>query len=418
MNVRSIVLVESNRDVLVPVPDGASRKVLDELVSIISAPQFAENAAQADRDGRMALTNVRDLRQIGITALPIAAAFEENGPPIALLVDVMELLGRVDAPTAVALNMHWSGVRSLARMPAFARRDEALDAVASGVGALCGAFSNPSAEIDSRKARLSCRITGDNVVLNGRAGFGSMSDAATHAVLGGVVENSDPRDPLLAMTVGRIGESGLIKHDNWSAMGMRGTGSNDIECKNLRIPLSDCLVLPRSQMRQPRATESAVVAFGIAAIWAGLSQAAMDFTVEHVKGRFGYMAQGTFNDSAEQYRADQAWAQVGIGNMDHWLGTGRDLLRGTVLRLDSGEDVPARELVRTLFHLRRMSEEVAMGSMKVCGAHGYVTAQRLERVFRDLLGGVVMAWKTDQLQQTLGVGALGREVAFTGPAGS
>ncbi len=59
-----------------------------------------------------------------------------------------------------------------------------------------------------------------------------------------------------------------------------------------------------------------------------------------------------------------------------------------------------------------------MGAMKVCGAHGYLTAQKLERIFRDLVGGIVMAWKTDQLQQTLGVGALGRPVVFTGLAGS
>jgi len=405
-------------EVLVPAPDDVSGKVLEELAALVTTPAFSENAVTADREGRMAQENVAELRRIGITALPIAPAFGELGAPFALLVDVMELLGRYDAPTAVAMNMHWSGVRALSRMPTFPRRDEALDAVVSGIGALCGAFSNPSGEIDSRKARLSCRIEGDEIVLNGRAGFGSMSDAATHAVLGGVVENSDPEDPLLAMTVGRIGEAGLIKHDNWSAMGMRGTGSNDIECRDLRIPVSDCLVGPRSRMRQTRTTESAVVALGITAIWVGLAQTALDFTVEHVKGRYGYMAQGTFNDTAEQFRADQAWAQVGIGNMDHWLGTGRELLRGTVLRLDSGEDVPARDLVRTLFHLRRMSEEVAMGAMKVCGAHGYVTAQKLERVFRDMLGGVVMAWKTDQLQQTLGVGALGREIAFTGPAGS
>lgn len=398
--------------------DAASRRVLSRLREVVTTEAFARRVAEADREGRMALENVAELRRIGITALPASEEFGEAGPPVALLTGVMELLGQYDAGTAVAMNMHWSGVRALDRMPSFPRRDEALQAVKEGVGALCGAFSNPSAELDSRKARLGCRLEGDDVVLNGRAGFGSMSDAATHAVLGGVVEDSDPDDPTLVMTLGRLGEPGLIKHANWSAMGMRGTGSNDIECRDLRIPAAECLVMRRSELQRGRATESAVVAFGIAAIWVGLAQAAFDFTIDHVQHRYGYMAEGTFNVSAEHYRADEAWAQTGIGHMDHWLGTGRDLLHATVARLDAGEDVPARDLVRTLFHLRRMAEEVSMGSMKVCGAHGYVTAQKLERIFRDLLGGVVMAWKTDQLQQTLGIGALGRPIAFTGPAGS
>lgn len=392
--------------------------LLAELGELLASEEYAAGVVEADRAGRMALDNVAALRALGVVGLPASERHGPDGPPLALSIAVMELLGRHDASSAVAVNMNWAGVRTLRQLPSFPRRDEALAAVRENRGALCGAFSNPSTELDSRKARLSCRLEGGDIVLRGRAGFGSMSDAATHAVLGGMVEDSDPADPTFVLTLGRIGEEGLVKHDNWSAMGMRGTGSNDIECLGLRIPVEECLVAPVTEFRRSRTADSAATAFGIAAIWVGLAQAALDFTVDHVQHRYGYMAEGTFNASPTQFRADEAWAQTGIGNMDHWLGTGRDLLHGMAARLDAGEDVPARDLVRTLFHLRRMSEEVSMGAMKVCGAHGYVTAQRLERIFRDLVGGVVMAWKTDQLQQTLGVGALGRPIVFTGPAGS
>jgi alkylation response protein AidB-like acyl-CoA dehydrogenase len=392
--------------------------LLERLRELVTSEEYAERVVEADRAGAMALGNVAALQELGIVGLPAAAPWGPDGPPLALQVAVMELLGQHDGPTAVAVNMNWAGLRTLRRLPSFPRRDEALAAVLDGRGALCGAFSNPSTELDSRKARLSCRLEGDVVVLDGRAGFGSMSDAATHAVLGGVVENGDRENPVFVLTLGRIGEPGVVKHSNWSAMGMRGTGSNDIECRGLRIPVADCLVAPVSEFQRSRTVDSAATAFGIAAIWVGLSQAAMEFTVDHVQRRFGYMAEGAFNASTTEYRADEAWAQIGIGAMDHWLGTGRDLLHTVTSRLDAGEEVPNRDLVRTLFHLRRMTEEVSMRAMKVCGAHGYVTGQRLERIFRDLVGGVVMAWKTDQLQQTLGVGALGREVVFTGPAGS
>src|SRR5690606_14596628 len=119
---------------------------------------------------------------------PASTRFGPDGPPLELSIAVMELLGRHDASTAVAVNMNWAGVRTLRQLPSFPRRDEALAAVREGRGALCGAFSNPSTELDSRRARLSCRLEagpeGGEVVLDGRAGFGSMSDAATHAVLG------------------------------------------------------------------------------------------------------------------------------------------------------------------------------------------------------------------------------------------
>jgi alkylation response protein AidB-like acyl-CoA dehydrogenase len=65
-----------------------------------------------------------------------------------------------------------------------------------------------------------------------------------------------------------------------------------------------------------------------------------------------------------------------------------------------------------------MSEELAQGSMKVCGAHAYVKSKPLERIFRDMIGGNVMAWKTDELQISLGQGALGMPITFVGPAGT
>ena len=99
-----------------------------------------------------------------------------------------------------------------------------------------------------------------------------------------------------------------------------------------------------------------------------------------MKQRHGYMAgDGVGIGPTPGYRADQAWAQFGIGNMEHWLESGRIVLYDAVRRLDEQFDSPqefVRHMVRTTYHLRRMSEEVAQGSMKVCGAHAYVRASR------------------------------------------
>jgi len=65
-----------------------------------------------------------------------------------------------------------------------------------------------------------------------------------------------------------------------------------------------------------------------------------------------------------------------------------------------------------------MSEEVSAGAMRVCGAHAYVRNRPLERIYRDMVGGNVMAWKTDELLHSLGLSALGREITFVGPAGT
>ncbi len=239
--------------------------LLRTLGDLLESEEYTEGVVESDRAGRMALSNVKALQDLGVVGLPASTRFGDAGPTLALSLAVMELIGRHDASSAVAINMNWSGVRGLKQLPSFPRRDEALTALRANRGAVCGAFSIPAAELDSRKARLSCRIRDGEVVLNGRAGFGSMSDAATHAMLGATVDGSDPADPAFVLTLGRFGEPGLIKHDNWSAMGMRGTGSNDIECRDLRIPVAECLVAPVSQFKQRRTGDSAATALGIAA---------------------------------------------------------------------------------------------------------------------------------------------------------
>ncbi len=170
----------------------------------------------------------------------------------------------------------------------------------------------------------------------------------------------------------------------------------------------------------PMTQRRAVGALGICAIWLGLAQAAMDFTLDYVQKRYGYLL-GAVSAGTVEYRSDQAWAQFGLGNMDHWLETGRTVLYDTCRRLGETFTSPQaflRMVTRCVYHLRRMSEEVAQGAMKVCGAHAYVRSKPLERIFRDMVGGNVMAWKTDELQLTLGGGALGRPITFTGPAGT
>ena len=77
-----------------------------------------------------------------------------------------------------------------------------------------------------------------------------------------------------------------------------------------------------------------------------------------------------------------------------------------------------RYQVRATYHLRRMAEEVAQGAISVAAAHGYVRGSEIDRLYRDLTGGIVMAWKTDELRHSLGLSALGQEITIAGSAGT
>ncbi|MBA4181182.1 MAG: acyl-CoA dehydrogenase, partial [Anaerolinea sp.] len=225
---------------------------------------------------------------------------------------------------------------------------------------------------------------------------------------------------------------GLKLMHNWDAMGLRGTASHDIVAEDMRVPKNEAMVVPVAMLRMIQQAQAQIVsvpnqlrarhALGITAIWVGLAQAAFDFTLGYVGKRYGYLAGPNIGTvGTVGFRSEQAWAQMGIGNMEHWVETGRVVLYDMIGRLNTpypSNQEFTRHLIRTVYHLRRMSEEVSAGAMKVCGAHAYVKGSPLERIFRDMVGGNVMAWKTDELQLSLGQGALGLPVSFVGPAGT
>ena len=76
-----------------------------------------------------------------------------------------------------------------------------------------------------------------------------------------------------------------------------------------------------------------------------------------------------------------------------------------------------RDLARKKFAERAAQYDRERRFMRTCGAHACVSGSRLERI-RDMVGGNVMAWKTDPLVQRLGLSALGRDITLAGPAGT
>lgn len=411
----------------------ASEQELIAAVRELSRTKFVERAAQIDRDGAYPRENIEELQALGVPQMALARELGGLAVSPETQLRVMEEIAYGDGSTAVALNMHILVADFISNFPPFPRRNAVLQDMAQNGALICGPGSVPTGELDNRKAGFRMREDGDEVVVDGKAGFASISEGAKYTIMAGTIDRGEGAEPDICIALPELATPGIRVLFNWDAMGLRGTASHDVVAEGARIPKADALIIPQAMLRvvleaQGRVTTPATQnrvkgALGIAAIWLGLAQAAFDFTVEYVKQRHGYLAgpQVSGGLSGGGVRAEQAWAQFGIGNMEHWLETGRILLYETARRLDSPFESPQaflRYITRTVYHLRRMSEEVAQGSMRVCGAHAYVRARPLERIFRDMVGGNVMAWKTDELQQNLGLAALGMPITFVGPAGT
>lgn len=411
--------------------------VLLDAVRELARGPFTERAGRYDREGAFPAENVESLKQLGLGGLALPVEIGGLGLSPEAQMRIMEEIAYGDGSTAVALNMHRIGADLVATLPPFPRRNAVLEDIARNGALICAPGSIPSGELDNRRSGYRAVESGPDLVFSGRSGFASMSEGARYVFLVAQIDRGadaegNPADPDYVFALPEIDTPGVKLLYNWDAMGLRATASHDVEMDGLAIPRGEALTLPLAMLQAvfeavraqggTAAQRRSLGILGILAIWLGLSQAAFDFTVAYVAKRHGYLAgAGGALGPPPGFRSEQPWAQSAIGNMEHWLETGRTIFYDTVRRLD--EPFPStaaftRQLVRTVYHLRRMSEEVGLGAMKVCGAHAYVRNRPLERIFRDLMGGVVMAWKTDELVQTLGRGALGLPINIVGPAGS
>jgi alkylation response protein AidB-like acyl-CoA dehydrogenase len=404
---------------------------LIENVRELSRTKFAARSAEIDREGAFPRENIEELQALRVPSMVMGKGFGGLGISPEAQMRVMEEIAYGDGSTAVALNMHILIADFLSFFPPFPRRNEVLEDIAKNGALICGPGSVPTGELDNRRAGYRMREEGDVVVIDGKAGFASMSEGAKYTIMSGSLDRGEGQEPDICITLPNLDTPGVRLLHNWDAMGLRGTASHDIVAEGVRIPKSEALVIPAPMLRMVLEAQGQVTSpvtqnrvkggLGILAIWLGLSQAAFDFTIDYVKQRHGYLAGPMVTGVNPGFRSQEAWAQFGIGEMEHWLETGRIVLYDMVRRLNDPFDGPQdflRTVVRTVYHLRRMSEEVAQGSMRVCGAHAYVKSRPLERIVRDMIGGNVMAWKTDELRLSLGVSALGMPITFVGPAGT
>jgi len=403
----------------------AAARLIDQVRALARGP-FRERAADADRDGELPIDNYHELAALGISGMLIPEAFGGLEADGQTYIRLIEEIAYGDASTAVALNMHLLVTAIAAALPPYPYRDQLLKACAEGAWC-CAPGSIPSRELDNTSTGFRAVEDGADLVISGRAGFASGSDAASYALVGALIER--PAEPDLVISFPALDHDAITNRGNWNSMGLRSTASHDMVIEDLRIPRSDCFVVPLSLLRmgeqmipQLQWQQRALPGLGICAIWLGNAQAMFDETVQYLQRRRGYLASANSPlGGSNELRSQQAWAQMALGEMDSWLASGRAMLYHAIEQVYtpySDRQSFIRMQVRTTHHLRRMAEEVAQISIKTTGAHAYVKGQPLERLYRDLTGGIVMAWKTDELQHSLGRAALGEEITIVGPAGT
>lgn len=361
------------------------------------AADFATRAAQHDREGSFPFENYAALRESGFLA---ACVPEELGgldmDSIYDLAVAINRLGRGDGSTAIASHMHlgpsWAAARAWRLHRAAGRpagpQEWLLRGIATGEFILCAAVSEGGT--DYLHALTEARPVPGGYLITGRKIFGTLSPVATLFTVNVRLARDDGSWELGRAWIPRD-TPGVEIQDNWDALGMRASGSNDIVFHDCFVP--EALMAP---VRDPWGQWSGGLLEGRAggnvalqAAFLGIAEAARGLAIELVSG-----AQ---KGPGGRTLAERGAFQHHIAAIEIDLAAARAIMDRTLRRFERflrqyapGQATLAEDhaLMKDFQAMKWLVNQKAIAivdrALTVSGGAGYLAKNPLSRLYRDV----------------------------------
>lgn len=332
------------------------------------AAKIGETAAAHDRDGSFVAENYDLLRESGLIGAAVPVELGGDGMDHATLCGVVRRIGRACGSTALAFSMHchqvavaaWRWQHTQAPTDGLLRRvaAENLVLVSSGgsdwlQGAGTATKVDGGFRIDARKV------------------FSSGCQAGSLLMTSAVYDDPEAGATVLHFAIPFSAE-GVTILDTWDTMGMRGTGSHDVELKAVFV--ADAAVSGRRPQGKwhPLFHIISMIAFPlIYSAYLGVAEGARDAALEMARKKPANA--GLVSLTGEMQNA--VWtAETALAAM---IATAATAQPGpeTTSRVMTGRTVAGRAAIRTV--------ELAL---EVAGGGAFYRKSPIERAFRDIQG--------------------------------
>jgi alkylation response protein AidB-like acyl-CoA dehydrogenase len=363
------------------------------------AAEFAATADEHDRRGSFPFAHWDHMRQSGLLAASVPTELGGLGVgTVSDLVVAVSRLARGDASIAIGAAMHLTAFWYFARLAAGEAAGAAEGAAEGAFGPMlklllrrcarghvvaCVAISEPGTTLGW--PRTTARLGNDGYHIDGRKAFCTGSPVGTvflstvRLVAGGGGES-------LGFAVVPRESAGLTVLDNWDALGMRASGSNDVVFSSCRVPAG--MVRPSgplgalSTAMLPLATVGALMLVGAAL---GIAERAQELIAPPEAGDPGWSALPAGRALLAENEIDLAVGRAAVSRaaalLDEHLGSSRSpkLLHALM-----------QEVQCVNVAVKRAAMSIVDRTLTLSGGRGYLTANPLSRLYRDVRAGPFM----------------------------
>jgi L-evernosamine nitrososynthase len=376
---------------------------------------FADHAAEHDRDGSYPFEAIDALKAAGYFAAPVPVELGGLGVSSAHdLVVASSRLARGDASVAIGVNMHLVAVLNMERRRQVAvaagaeRRTRgfasSLEQIARDGVVLAAAISERGQDL-TRPGTLATR-TESGWRIDGRKLFCTMSPDATDLYVAVTYADGDGTERY-AYAMVPTDAPGVVINDDWDALGMRASGSNSVTLEGVELPESGVRGGFRAGDPLPYMERNLVAGLFHAAASLGIAESADGIARRGVAGRINGEARPRM--------------QVADNAVD--LAAARGILSRAATLIDEhreanpASDGSAEEL-GVLFaeaqaakaFVNDAAARVVERALALSGGAGYVNGSPLARAYRDVKAGSFMhPLGANRAYDYLGRVALGEE---------
>lgn len=362
-----------------------------------TARALADAAPDADRTGQFPWTGIRAVHQSGLLESTVATRHGGEGATLYDAATILTALGRGDPSVALISAMtifnhlgqagknHWPE-DLYKRLLAEAKQRPLL---------LNAARVEPELGSPARgglPATLA-RRTANGWSITGRKRFVTGAHGLTHFL---VWAHTDETPARVGTFVVPNGLPGIHIIENWNSLGMRATGSHDVEYTDVEIPAEDVLELVDPSVAQQDNRAHAAITLALTAIYLGVAEAAqaafIRFAHERVPTNLGHPIART-----ERF--------VTLSGEIDLLVSGARQIIFDALKAGTGD---AERLIRARLIAGRQLREAVQIAVRGIGNPGLNTDLGLERHFRDIQSVLVHAPQEDTSISILGRAAFDR----------
>ncbi|MEH6649946.1 MAG: acyl-CoA dehydrogenase family protein [Motiliproteus sp.] len=338
----------------------------------ILAKLFDERAARYDSNGDFVAENYQLLKAHRFFSMPVAEQFGGGGADYQTLCTVVRTIGRHCGSTALAYAMHahplvanlFKALRGDEKGRATVEKVAANELIIAGTGANDWLQSSGTATPVKGGFRINAH---KHFVSGGPGADVFVTSAVIHADERSAEDGSAAPDQVMHFSV-PFSAPGIRIADNWRALGMRGTGSNDVLMENVFVPEEAVVVKRPVGQWHPMWDVILPIALPIVvSCYVGVAEAALEQALHAASGKDFLAAE--------------------VGQLKNELTVAQLALDDMIARNDNLQFTPSIDNTDAILSRKTIATTAVKNSVEyaasIVGGPGFFQGHPMERIIRD-----------------------------------